>query len=87
MATIGEERACHRRRFLRCMAWVGTGAMWSLAASVLNGRSVTNRDDIPHNVVSTDRAFKSPVLDTGETFSHTFDVAGMFKYYCSLHPG
>jgi Icc protein len=53
---------------------VGTAVTW------------TNRDDIPHNVVSTERAFKSPVLDTGETFSHTFDVAGTFKYYCSLHP-
>ena len=46
----------------------------------------TNHDDIPHNVVSPDRKFKSPVLDTGEMFSHTFDVAGTYKYYCSIHP-
>jgi len=46
----------------------------------------TNRDDVPHNVVSTERAFKSPVLDTDQTFSHTFESAGTFKYYCSLHP-
>jgi amicyanin len=46
----------------------------------------TNHDDIPHNVVSTERTFKSPVLDTNEAFSHTFDAAGTFKYYCSLHP-
>ena len=46
----------------------------------------TNHDDIPHNVVSTERKFKSPVLDTDEAFSHTFDVAGTYKYYCSIHP-
>jgi amicyanin len=46
----------------------------------------TNRDDVPHNVVSTDKAFKSPVLDTDQRFSHTFETAGTFTYYCSLHP-
>jgi plastocyanin len=46
----------------------------------------TNRDDIPHNVVSPEQKFKSPVLDTSETFSHTFAVAGTYKYYCSIHP-
>jgi plastocyanin len=46
----------------------------------------TNRDDVPHNIVSTERKFKSPVLDTDETFSHTFDAPGTYKYYCSIHP-
>jgi plastocyanin len=27
-----------------------------------------------------------PVLDTDEMFSHTFDAAGPYKYYCSIHP-
>jgi plastocyanin len=46
----------------------------------------TNRDDIPHIVVSTDQKFKSPVLDTGEQFSHQFDTPGTYKYFCSIHP-
>jgi amicyanin len=46
----------------------------------------TNRDDVPHTVVSTDNAFKSRALDTDQSFSHTFETAGTFKYYCSLHP-
>jgi 3',5'-cyclic-AMP phosphodiesterase len=46
----------------------------------------TNHDDVPHNIVSTDKKFASPVLDTDEQFSHTFDAAGTYKYYCSLHP-
>ena len=46
----------------------------------------TNRDDVPHTVVSTEQTFKSPVLDTDERFSHRFDAPGTFKYFCSLHP-
>jgi plastocyanin len=46
----------------------------------------TNRDDIPHTVVSTDGVFKSKVRDTDETFSYTFTKAGTYSYYCSVHP-
>jgi plastocyanin len=46
----------------------------------------TNRDDIPHTVVSTDGVFKSKVLDTDEKFSYTFSKAGTFPYFCSIHP-
>jgi 3',5'-cyclic-AMP phosphodiesterase len=46
----------------------------------------TNRDDVPHNIVSTEQKFKSPVLDTDERFSHTFAAPGTYKYYCSIHP-
>jgi plastocyanin len=53
---------------------VGTTVIW------------TNRDDIPHTVVSTDKVFKSKVLDTDEKFSFTFDKAGTYPYFCSIHP-
>ena len=46
----------------------------------------TNKDDIPHTVVSTDGAFKSKVLDTDEKFSFTFSKAGIYPYFCSIHP-
>jgi plastocyanin len=46
----------------------------------------TNRDDIPHNIVSTEQKFKSPVLDTDERFAHRFDAPGSYRYFCSLHP-
>jgi len=38
----------------------------------------TNRDDIPHTVVSDDKIFKSKVLDTDEKFSYTFDKPGVY---------
>ena len=53
---------------------VGTTVVW------------TNRDDVPHNVVSTEQKFKSPVLDTDEQFSQRFDAPGAHKYFCSIHP-
>ncbi|SRR5213594_1905049 len=52
------------------------------------GTQVTwvNRDDIPHTVVSDDKAFKSKALDTDEKFSYTFSQPGTYKYFCSIHP-
>ena len=46
----------------------------------------TNRDDIPHTIVSTEKIFKSKVLDTDEKFSFTFTKAGTYPYFCSIHP-
>jgi plastocyanin len=46
----------------------------------------TNHDDIPHTVVSTDKVFKSKVMDTDEKFSYTFSKAGTYTYFCSIHP-
>ena len=56
--------------------------------TVMAGTTVTwtNRDDIPHTVVSTDKVFKSKVLDTDEKFSFTFSTPGTYPYFCSIHP-
>lgn len=47
----------------------------------------TNKDDVPHTVVSTNNAFThSPALDTDDSFSYTFTKIGTYEYYCSVHP-
>ena len=48
----------------------------------------TNHDDIPHTVVSRESpaTMRSPVLDTDENFSLTFDKPGTYGFFCSLHP-
>ena len=58
------------------------------AITVAAGTTVTwtNRDDIPHTVVSDDKVFKSKVLDTDEKFSFTFIKPGTYPYFCSVHP-
>jgi plastocyanin len=45
-----------------------------------------NLDDEPHSVVGDTRRFRSGALDTGESFSYTFDAAGTYQFVCSLHP-
>ncbi len=48
----------------------------------------TNRDDIPHTVLSDDAGHmvKSKVLDTDDKFSFTFTQPGTYHYHCSIHP-
>jgi len=47
----------------------------------------TNKDEEPHTVVSSDgTTFHSPGMDTGGTYSFTFQNAGTFEYICSIHP-
>ena len=48
----------------------------------------TNDDSVGHDV--TGDGFKSGDpggLSQGDTFKHTFDKAGTFKYSCTVHPG
>ncbi len=58
--------------------------------TIPSATSVTwaNHDDIPHSVVSANRPpdFKSPVLDTDESFARVFDKPGTYLYFCGLHP-
>ena len=58
------------------------------ALTVALGTTVkwVNHDDIPHLVVSTDKAFRSKALDTDDSYSFTFTSAGTFDYFCALHP-
>ena len=60
----------------------------ALTVSVGTTVTWTNRDDIPHTVVSSDdpKVFKSKVLDTDEKFSFKFEKAGTYPYFCSIHP-
>jgi plastocyanin len=56
--------------------------------TVKAGTTVTwiNHDDIPHTVAAKDRAFKSKVMDTDESYSFAFSTPGEYSYFCSLHP-
>jgi amicyanin len=52
----------------------------------------TNEDSIGHNVIASDSSktgglpTNAPLLNQGETFSHTFDEVGTFSYNCAPHP-
>jgi plastocyanin len=53
---------------------VGTAVTW------------TNNDDDAHSIVANDKTFRSAPLDTGESYSFTFQAAGTYVYHCGLHP-
>jgi plastocyanin len=51
----------------------------------------TNNDTVAHTVTAgtpdnPTGEFDSGTIQPGETFSYTFDQAGTFDYYCTLHP-
>jgi plastocyanin len=52
----------------------------------------TNDDTLPHTVTSGSAdtgpsgEFDSGIVMGGGSFTHTFDKAGSFDYYCALHP-
>ena len=39
-----------------------------------------------HTSTSDTEIWDSPFLSPGETYSHTFDDAGQFGYFCTPHP-
>lgn len=60
--------------------------------TVSKGTTVTwtNNDNYLHNVTSgapgaTNGLFSSANLNYGQTFSYTFNTAGTFPYFCSIH--
>jgi plastocyanin len=56
--------------------------------TVTAGTTVTwkNEDDSPHRIGDKNGTFKSPALDTDDTFSHTFSAPGEYPYICTIHP-
>ena len=56
--------------------------------TIAAGTTVTwsNRDEEPHTVVSETGLFRSPALDTNQSFSFRFDAPGTYRFVCSIHP-
>lgn len=64
--------------------------------SVKKGTKVTfrNLDVVPHtatsgdgtNSASTGKIFDTGLINTGQAVDITFNVAGEFKYFCTIHP-
>ncbi len=46
----------------------------------------TNDHREAHTVTSKSSAFDSGDIQPGQSYSHTFDKAGSFQYYCVIHP-
>ena len=55
--------------------------------SVSVGTTVTfkNGDTVPHTVTDKGGSFQSDKIDAGATWTHTFDTAGTFDFFCEFH--
>ncbi len=53
------------------------------------GDTVTWRNSgaAPHTVTGSNGGPSSGTLRNSQMFSHTFDTAGTYEYYCAIHPG
>ena len=47
VAKKDEETGMDRRGFLECMAWVGTGAVWTMSSGVLKGMPLGQTGKMP----------------------------------------
>ena len=46
----------------------------------------TNNDPVVHTVTSDNGTeLSSPLIATGSSYSHVFNVSGTFNYHCSIH--
>ena len=56
--------------------------------TVTAGGSVTwtNTGVAPHTATAEDGSFDSATLDSGATFTQTFETPGTFAYICQIHP-
>ena len=47
----------------------------------------TNMDNVQHTITSNPgKELNSTTLNKGDSYSHTFDKAGVYYYYCTFHP-
>jgi plastocyanin len=45
-----------------------------------------NDDPLAHTVTATDGGFQSPLIESGQTWRHTFTSPGTYTFYCTPHP-
>ena len=69
---------------------VGHNRLDPSSVTIAVGDSVTfyNVDAMPggHTVVAGEQPWKSPPLDVNQTWSHTFEEAGTYKFHIEQHP-
>ncbi len=73
---------------VRIIANAGSNSFSPNPVEVKVGETVTwiNDDSVIHTATSTDGTFDSGIMRNGQSFSYTFDTAGEYPYYCTLHP-
>ncbi|HVD62240.1 MAG TPA: metallophosphoesterase [Gemmatimonadaceae bacterium] len=83
------DSAKHTPADARGQITIGNFAFNPKSLTIAKGGKVTwvNHDDTAHRVASARNQFTaSPLLDTNASFVATFEKAGEYPYFCSIHP-
>ncbi len=58
------------------------------SASIAVGEPLTivNSDTLAHTWTAEDFSFNSGNISPGAQYTHTFDEAGVYAYFCEVHP-
>jgi len=64
----------------------GDTVAWNVAKSMGEPHSVTSGRSNEANAGSLFDSGIATLKDNGQTFAHTFKVAGTFDYFCKVHP-
>src|SRR5919204_1574579 len=59
----------------------------SLTIAVGDTVTWTNNGQVAHTVTANGGSFDSGTLNSGRSFTHTFNQAGTFPYFCQFHAG
>src|SRR5919204_584228 len=59
----------------------------SLTIAVGDTVTWTNHGQVAHTVTANGGSFDSGTLNSGRSFTHTFNQAGTFPYFCQFHAG
>jgi plastocyanin len=75
-------------KLVKIVANSGSNSFNPSPVEIKVGETVTwvNDDSARHSVTSKERILDSGILAEGQSFSHTFDKAGEYPYFCSPHP-
>lgn len=48
--------------------------------------TIVNSDTLAHTWTAEDFSFNSGNISPGAQYTHTFDEAGVYAYFCEIHP-
>jgi len=48
--------------------------------------AIVNSDTVAHTWTAEDFSFNSGNLNPGAEYTHTFEIAGDYPYFCEIHP-
>jgi plastocyanin len=88
-ATLADDQGAGQFVFTPAVVWVEPGATveWTVSGGAHSITAYHPNNDRSMRLPESAAPFDSGVLESGDTFEHTFEAAGVHNYYCTPHEG